>query len=140
MNRIRNITFTFPWVGKPWIDVLFILLPPFACLLVIALFPDLFANDKGIPDSWWVILILLVDVAHVYSTLYRTYFDKLAFDKQRSLLVTIPFVGFVAGVLLFSISSMLFWRVLAYVAVFHFIRQQYGFMRVYSRKEKEDNE
>jgi hypothetical protein len=28
-----------------------------------------------------------------------------------------------------------FWSVLAYVAVFHFIRQQYGFMRLYSRNE-----
>jgi hypothetical protein len=30
---------------------------------------------------------------------------------------------------------MMFWRLLAYLAVFHFIRQQYGFMRIYSRKE-----
>jgi hypothetical protein len=31
---------------------------------------------------------------------------------------------------------MVFWRVLAYVAVFHFVRQQYGFMRLYARKEE----
>jgi len=31
---------------------------------------------------------------------------------------------------------MMFWRVLAYLAVFHFVRQQYGFMRIYSRKEQ----
>ena len=30
---------------------------------------------------------------------------------------------------------MIFWRVLAYVAVFHFVRQQYGFMRLYTRTE-----
>lgn len=127
--------FQQPWIGKPLVDILFILLPPFACLGVIWLFPTLFQNDKGMPDAAWVVLILLVDVAHVYSTLYRTYFDPQAFSKQRGLLVGIPFVSFVAGVLIYSISALWFWRILAYVAIFHFIRQQYGFMRVYSRKE-----
>ena len=87
-------------------------------------------------DASWVILILLIDVAHVYSTLYRTYFDPQSFDKQRFLLTAIPFIGFIVAALAYSISSQLFWRLLAYTAVFHFIRQQYGFMRVYSRKEK----
>jgi len=127
-----------PWAGKAWIDIVFILLPPFACLAVIALFPQLFQNNKDLPDYWWVILILLVDVAHVYSTLYRTYFDKQALQKQRGLLLSIPFISFVAGVMVYSMNSMLFWSILAYVAVFHFIRQQYGFMRVYSRKEQID--
>jgi hypothetical protein len=39
------------------------------------------------------------------------------------------------GIFLYSIGAMVFWRCLAYLAVFHFIRQQYGFMRLYSRKE-----
>jgi hypothetical protein len=30
---------------------------------------------------------------------------------------------------------MAFWRILAYLAAFHFVRQQYGFMRLYARKE-----
>lgn len=127
-----------PWIGKPFVDIVFILLPPFVCLLIIALFPGLFQNSKGIPLAGWVILILLIDVAHVYSTLYRTYFDPAAFKSQRTILLSIPFIGFVAGVMLYSISPLLFWRLLAYVAVFHFIRQQYGFMRVYSRQEKKE--
>jgi len=28
-----------------------------------------------------------------------------------------------------------FWRAMAYLAVFHFVRQQYGFLRLYSRQE-----
>ncbi len=124
-----------PWIGKPIVDILFILLPPFACLGVIMLFPAWFQNDKGMPDAAWVVLILLIDVAHVYSTLYRTYFDPQSFRKQKNLLLAIPFVSFVAGVLLYSVSALWFWRILAYVAIFHFIRQQYGFMRVYSRRE-----
>ena len=129
-------TYRQPWIGKPWTDTVFILLPPFLSLLVIALFPGLFHNNSDMPLAGWIILILLIDVAHVYSTLYRTYFDPASLGHRRSLLWTIPFAGFVAGVLLYSLDSLLFWRLLAYVAVFHFVRQQYGFMRIYSRKEK----
>lgn len=124
-----------PWIGKPFTEILFILLPPFLSLLVIFLFPAFFQNNKQIPDASWVIMILLIDVAHVYSTLYRTYFDPNALTKQRFLLWRIPFVCFICGVLVYSLSITWFWRLLAYAAVFHFIRQQYGFMRVYSRKE-----
>ncbi|MBW8684345.1 hypothetical protein [Chitinophaga rhizophila] len=124
-----------PWIGKPWTDSVFILLPPFFSLLVIMLFPTLFQNNKSMPDASWVILVLLIDVAHVYSTLYRTYFDPQALSTQRFLLWIIPAVSFIGGILIYAFSSLLFWRILAYVAVFHFVRQQYGFMRVYSRQE-----
>lgn len=135
MQPLSDVYKAQPWIGKPWIETVFILMPPFLSLLLVIIFPGLFQNQKGVTDAGWVILILLIDVAHVYSTLYRTYFDPLSFRKQKSILTAIPFIGFVIGVLLYSVSSALFWRVLAYTAVFHFIRQQYGFMRVYSRKE-----
>ena len=124
-----------PWIGRPYIDIIFILSPPFISLLIVVLFPGLFRNNDGLSDMSWVILVLMIDVAHVYSTFYRTYLDPQAFQHQRFLLYSIPLAGFVCGVLLYSLSSLLFWRVLAYVAVFHFVRQQYGFMRVYSRRE-----
>jgi len=128
-------TYQQPWTGKAWIEILFILLPPFACLACIMLFPQLFQNNKELKDFWWVILVLLVDVAHVYSTLYRTYFDKAALQQQQTLLYVIPLGAYAAGVLVYAMDALWFWRILAYVAVFHFIRQQYGFMRLYSRKE-----
>ena len=124
-----------PWIGKPVIDIVFILLPPFASLLAVILFPQVFQDNKEMTLTGWIVLILLIDVAHVYSTLYRTYFDPMALIMQRSLLWSIPFFAFVAGVLVYSMSSLIFWRLLAYVAVYHFVRQQYGFMRVYSRRE-----
>ena len=98
-----------PWIGRPVIDIVFILLPPFLCLAFIALFPHLFRNSKDMPNAGWVILILLIDVGHVYSTLYRTYFDRNSLPDQRWLLWTIPFFSFVVGVILYSISSLLFW-------------------------------
>ncbi len=87
------------------------------------------------PIAGWVILILFVDVAHVYSTLYNTYFDKQRFARQRMLFIITPVACYVAGLLLYLAGGIVFWRALAYVAVFHFIRQQYGFMRLYARSD-----
>lgn len=87
------------------------------------------------PTAAWVALVLLVDVAHVHSTLYRTYFDKETFKQHRQMLIAIPVLCLIGAVILYSLGYLLFWRVIAYIAVFHFIRQQYGFMRIYSRKE-----
>lgn len=98
-------------------------------------FPAFFASQENISDMGWVLLVLFVDVGHVYSTLYRTYFDPQMWKKRRSLLITIPLLSFVIAVLAYSIAPALFWHILAYMAVFHFIRQQYGFMRIYSRAE-----
>lgn len=33
-------------------------------------------------------------------------------------------------------GAQVYWRVLAYIAAFHFVRQQYGFYRIYTRKDK----
>ncbi|MBO9595247.1 MAG: hypothetical protein J7599_20245 [Niabella sp.] len=124
-----------PWLQNSSTDLLFILLPPFACLLIIVLFPGIFQNNDQMSLTGWVLLVLLIDVGHVYTTLYRTYFDRNALKKQGTILWLIPFIAFTAGLLLYNFSVLWFWRVLAYAAVYHFIRQQYGFMRLYSRFE-----
>lgn len=125
-----------PWISKPWTDIVFILSPSFFCLLLVLLMPNVFGHKAEVSDISWLFLVVLIDVSHVYSTLYRTYFDPAAFRKQKQLLIGIPVTGFIAAVLIYSISDLLFWRIIAYIAVFHFIRQQYGFMRIYSRKEE----
>ncbi len=126
---------TQPWIKSPFFDLLFIISPPFLCLLVIMAFPGVFAGQEKISDLSWLLLVLFVDVGHVYSTLYRTYFDPSMWKTQRPLLITIPLVSFVMAVMSYSIAPTLFWHILAYLAVFHFVRQQYGFMRIYSRHE-----
>ncbi|UEG54850.1 hypothetical protein LLH06_07720 [Mucilaginibacter daejeonensis] len=125
-----------PWLSSGLVDGIFILSPPFLALLAVACFPEAFKTTSAMPLIYWVLLVVMIDVAHVYSTLYRTYF-RLSAIRQQPMLVVIPFLCYVVGVLLYNIDGMIFWRILAYLAVFHFIRQQYGFMRLYSRKEQQ---
>ncbi len=42
-----------------------------------------------------------------------------------------------SGVAAYSVSALIFWRILAYLAVFHFVRQQYGWVALYRRKNGE---
>src|SRR5204862_2457613 len=84
---------------------------------------------------WWVALVLCIDVSHVYSTLFRLYWDRQTFYSYRHLLIIIPIAAFIVALSVHLYDQMIFWRLLAYVAVYHFVRQQYGFMRLYSRKE-----
>ncbi|MCF0069419.1 hypothetical protein LZD49_02990 [Dyadobacter sp. CY261] len=125
-----------PWLGKPLTDIVFILAPPFLSLLVVVYFPQIFRDNADIPDSWWIVLILLIDVAHVYSTLYRTYLNRQLYARFKPLLIGIPVLALVIGSGIYLVNGIWFWRVLAYLAVYHFVRQQYGFMRLYSRFEK----
>jgi len=123
------------WLNTPASDLVFILSPPFLSLLIVFLFPEPFQQASGIPLAYWVLLILFIDVAHVYSTLYRTYFKRNILRMKTALLTGVPIGCYITGIILYSTDSLLFWRVLAYLAVYHFIRQQYGFMRLYSRSE-----
>jgi cytochrome c-type biogenesis protein CcmH/NrfF len=81
-------------------------------------------------------LVVLIDVAHVYGTLFQTYFDPVRRQQRRTLLWVVPLACYAAGVALHSLGNMVFWRALAYLAIFHFIRQQYGFLRLYGRRER----
>ena len=91
----------------------------------------------NIPAWAWGVLIIGVDVAHVYSTIFRTYLDKQEFRARKTLYTLTPFICWVVGALLYSINALVFWRAITYFAVFHFIRQQYGFMMIYSCNERD---
>ncbi|MFL9830062.1 hypothetical protein ABS764_04280 [Flavobacterium sp. ST-87] len=125
-----------PWIHKAKTDSLFILLPSFLVVTIVFLFQQ---QLQEIEDKYsfytWLFLIVFIDVAHVYATLFKTYFVASEFQKRKKLLIGLPVLCFLIGIFLFSFGSGIFWSVLAYIAVFHFIRQQYGFMRLYARNE-----
>jgi len=90
-----------------------------------------------LPIWAWVVFILGFDVSHVWSTIFRTYLDKDEFKSHKKLLILSPLIVFGISLILLNISALVFWRVMAYVAVFHFIKQQYGFLMLYKFKAKE---
>ncbi len=124
-----------PWIHTPWTDILFVLFPAFLATGLILFFPRFFQESSEMQPWFWLLFIVGVDVAHVYSTLFRTYFDKQEFNKYRRPLLLIPVIAWGVGAMLYLVDGMIFWRILAYLAVYHFVRQQYGFFSIYARKE-----
>ena len=81
--------------------------------------------------------VLFIDIAHVWATSFRVYFDIEELKSRIWLYTLVPVFGYFFGVALYSESAITFWRVLAYIAVFHFVRQQYGWVNLYRAKANE---
>ncbi|MEO8798765.1 MAG: hypothetical protein ABI551_12835, partial [Polyangiaceae bacterium] len=92
----------------------------------------------GVTPTWaWIPAVLLVDVAHVWSTAFRTYFVPSELARRPLLYALVPCLGLVLGVALYSRGELAFWRALAYLAIFHFVRQQHGWVMLYRARAKE---
>lgn len=89
------------------------------------------------PDWTWIVAVLVIDVAHVWSTTFRVYLDRQELARRPWLYVLVPLFAWIAGVALYSEGALTFWRVLAYMAVFHFVRQQYGWVMLYRARAGE---
>jgi hypothetical protein len=93
-------------------------------------------SDGDTPGWAWGLLVVGVDVAHVWSTLFRTYLDGEELRRRPGLYTAAPLGAWLGGVLAFAVSPAVFWRLFAYTALLHFIRQQYGWASLYGRKAR----
>ena len=125
-----------PWIYSGKVDGAFILAPAFIVTAIVLLFQSTITALDEMPVWLWGILIVGIDVAHVYSTLFRTYADADEFNARRTLYILTPLLCWISGTILYMMDATFFWRAIAYLAVFHFIRQQYGFMMIYARRER----
>ena len=82
--------------------------------------------------------VVFIDVAHVWASLYRTYFDPDEMRRRSTHYIAAPAVLFAIGAALYHLGGDLtFWRVLAYLAVYHFVRQQMGLVMLYRYRAAE---
>ncbi len=125
------------WLFSRNIDLSVFLGSAVAALLLLAVGWQFGFLNADTPDWTWITAILMIDVAHVWSTSFRTYFDVEEFKSRFWLYTLVPILGYAFGVALYSEGRMVFWSVLAYIAVFHFVRQQYGWVALYRRKAGE---
>jgi hypothetical protein len=88
-------------------------------------------SNAPVPEWMWIGLVLGIDVAHVWTTLARTYLDSDELARRPGLYAGLPIACWVTGVVLHHWSPLMFWRSLAYLAVFHFVRQQAGWVAIY---------
>lgn len=128
-NTSRDI-----WLFSRNIDLSVFLGSAVVSLLLLAVGYQLGILNEDSPDWTWITAVLLIDVAHVWSTSFRVYFDTEEFKRRFWLYLLVPVFAYAIGVAFYSEGELTFWRALAIVAVFHFVRQQYGWVALYRRK------
>ena len=121
----------FPWLFSPAVDLCTFLGSAVLALGLLAIGAPLGLLERDTPEWTWIVAILMIDVAHVYSTGFRVYFDRDELRQRPWLYGLTPVLAFAVGLAIYSESGLLFWRLLAYLAVFHFVRQQYGWVALY---------
>jgi hypothetical protein len=126
-----------PWLFSPALDLTVFLGSAAVSLAFLAFGASAGVIDGETPDWGWIPGVLLVDVAHVWATGYRVYFDFEEVRRRAWLYLSVPVLAFVGGCALYSRSELLFWSLLAYLAVFHFVRQQYGWVALYRARAGE---
>ena len=88
-------------------------------------------------------IYIVIDIRKLFDCVSHRDESKFTFfltfvQKSRIWLYTlVPVLGYIVGVALYSEGELTFWRCLAYLAVFHFVRQQYGWVALYRRKAGE---
>lgn len=87
--------------------------------------------DSDSPEWTWIGSILLVDVAHVWATGFRVYFAPGELRRRPWLYGSTPALAWLLAACVYSESESVFWRCMAYLAVFHFVRQQAGWVAIY---------
>jgi hypothetical protein len=126
-----------PWLFSRDVDLLVFLGSAAVSLLLIPVGMSAGVLYGGTPEWTWVPAVLLIDVAHVYATAFRVYLDRNELTRRKGLYLLVPLLGLGIGILLYSRGEIVFWRALAYLAVFHFIRQQYGWVALYRARAGE---
>jgi hypothetical protein len=122
------------WLFSPGLDFLCFGAPVLAALGIVS-FVARGPGGLGAPLSplLWFVSVVLVDVAHVYATAYRLYPAELR--RRPVLYAGVPLCCYAASVLAYAASPLTFWRCMAYLAVVHFVRQQYGWVALAGRRE-----
>jgi hypothetical protein len=74
------------------------------------------------------LFFILFSEAHVYSTLFRTYFNSKELVTHPKKYFFIPLTTFLVAYFFYRYSSLVFYRLISYAIFFHIIRQQIGFV------------
>ncbi len=139
---VASDAFPSPDPGRRWLvskhfDLAILAAPAALSVASLGLASIVGPGERLLPLWAFLILIVAFDVSHVWATAYLTYFDRDVV-RRRPLLLWLPIPVF--GLIAFRLhlhSPDLYWTLLAYVAIYHFIAQQWGFVALYKARAKE---
>lgn len=110
-------------------DFLYIFLPG---LLTLGLF-EIIQTNYLITAVLSFIIFNFIDVGHVYSTVFRTIFDKKERERSSMYLMT-PIYLIIIIFLWMYFKIPYFWSFVGYFTLYHNLRQGFGIMKWYEKK------
>jgi hypothetical protein len=116
-------------------DALAFFLPALVPLLLCPILDAAGVLEGKVPPLGFLLAVIFVDVAHVYATAYRVYANPAELRRRPWLYALVPLACYALGVALYAGGALRFWRALAYLAIFHFVRQQYGWVALARRRD-----
>ncbi len=130
MNRSQ------PWIHSWYVDSLCFFLIPLTFLFLA--FFKLPPFNMIVPGqfSYAILVVLFIDWGHIFAQYHRIYSNPLEEKRLKiiyplSYLLMIPLVA----VVVHMTDSILIDTLLVYFVIFHFIKQHFGFMKVYSKTD-----
>ena len=93
-----------PWLFSPTIDLAAFLGSAALAMLLLAVGATQGWLESDTPEWTWVVAILMIDVAHVYSTGFRVYFDPTELRRRPWLYALTPFLAYLIGAAVYSES------------------------------------
>jgi hypothetical protein len=157
MSEIMTTLLTTPkWIIGKREDLLWLILSAssgFIIILVYYLLTKLFAFNKELcVTAIYLIWAMLFDGTHAFATYTRTYFDKEYYQENKHLLLQSLIVFFVGPLFVLSIflintnidearaAFIIFNRFGLCFAYYHLIRQHWGFVALYRKKNDETDD
>ena len=137
-NATRLFSAQGPWLFGRGLDLMAFGGSAALSLVLLLLGHVLGIVDGDTPEWLWLLCIVGLDVGHVWSTAFRVYLVPGEVRRRPLLYLGLPALCYLLGLGAYAAAPGLFWRILAYVAVFHFVRQQYGWVALYRRRAGED--
>lgn len=113
------------WLSGPAFDLGLMIGPTLLACAVAAALPD----AVGLSAVGWLLLVVFIDVGHVWATGLRLATDRSPGHLRRALLLPLAVAIALIGVQL--VVPHWYWRGMALLAIFHFLRQQVGIAMVY---------
>lgn len=118
------------WIFNKKIDLTFIFFP----MLGIPLFFLFFNELNNFTLIFFLIMIQLLDVGHVYTTVWMTIFDKKELSSNKIRYILYPILIGIIFFLWIYLKIPFFWSFIAYFTIYHNIKQGYGIQRWYQKK------
>jgi hypothetical protein len=126
------------WISSPKFDLSFIIIPPLLGVLVAVLLESPDPVLTAIRNQLIVVLVI-IDLAHLISMWFRIYTSGEEGPQELKKYWAIYFLLVITffGLAMFNYFGKMYW-VVTYFAMYHNVKQNYGFYSYYRKNESKD--